>query len=142
MRQGNINYFKNNLQALDFSRTMVSHMRTVAEPLFQNTLITDFSYLKFNADGSVINLTTDINWIEYRFSENVKYQILFEDHLKYDGVEKPSMYLWPKETPNKILGALKNYGIWNGCNIYIPTYNQIEVFSFSSSIILRYFFKS
>ncbi len=128
------NYFKDNVNALDFSRSLVPVMRKIAEPLFINTEITNFSYLKFCSDGSVINLTTDIRWIDYRFAENIKYRILFEKQLEEGIVEKPYMYLWPNEIDNKLLGALRANGIWNGCNIYIPKNNQIEVFSFSSSV--------
>lgn len=128
------NYFKDNVNALDFSESLVPVMKKIAEPLLKNTEITNFSYLKFCSDGSVINLTTDIRWIDYRFSENIKYRILFEKQLEEGVVEKPYMYLWPNEIDNKLLGALHANGIWNGCNIYIPKNNQIEVFSFSSSV--------
>lgn len=128
------NYFKDSLIALDFARSQVPMIKKIAEPLFSNTQITNFSYLKFCSDASVINLSTDIRWIDYRFSENIKYQILFEKQLEDGVVEKPYMYLWPNEINNKLLGALHAYGIWNGCNIYIPRSNQIEVFSFSSSV--------
>ncbi|QDQ40192.1 helix-turn-helix transcriptional regulator [Legionella geestiana] len=127
-------YFKDNINALDFSRSLVPVMKKIAEPLLINTEITNFSYLKFCSDGSVINLTTDMRWIDYRFSENIKYRILFEKQLEDGVVEKPYMFLWPKEINNKLLGALHAHGIWNGCNIYIPKNNQIEVFSFSSSV--------
>ena len=123
-------YFKKNFDALNYARSMVPAMNILAEPLFSNTLISNFSYLKFHQDGSVINLTTDINWIDYRFTENIKYKILFESDLQNITLDKPYMYLWPNEVNNKLLGALHNYGIWNGCNIYIPSMNQIEVFSF------------
>jgi DNA-binding CsgD family transcriptional regulator len=128
------NYFQDNVNALDLSRSLVPVMKKIAEPLFINTEITNFSYLKFCSDGSVINLTTDIRWIDYRFSENIKYRILFEKQLEEGVVEKPYMYLWPNVIDNKLLGALHANGIWNGCNIYIPKNNQIEVFSFSSSV--------
>jgi DNA-binding CsgD family transcriptional regulator len=128
------NYFKDNVNALDFSRAMVPVMKKIAEPLLINTEITNFSYLKFCSDGSVINLTTDVRWIDYRFSENIKYRILFEKQLEDGYIEKPYMYLWPNEIDNKLLGALHANGIWNGCNIYIPKNNQIEVFSFSSTV--------
>ena len=128
------NYFKENVNALDFARSRVPLMKKIAEPLLINTEITNFSYLKFFSDGSVVNLTTDIRWIDYRFSENIKYRILFEKQLEDGVVEKPYMYLWPNKIDNKLLGALHANDIWNGCNIYIPRNNQIEVFSFSSSI--------
>ena len=130
----NNDYFKNNINALDFSKSLVPTMTKIAEPLLTNTEITDFSYLKFCSDGSVVNLTTDIRWIIYRFSENIKYQILFEKQLNNRLIDKPYMYLWPNTIENKLLGALHANGIWNGCNIYITKKDQIEVFSFSSSV--------
>jgi DNA-binding CsgD family transcriptional regulator len=127
------NYFKNSLNALDFARSLVPILQQISEPLFSNTQITNFSYLKFYSDGSVVNLSTDINLIGYRFEENIKYKILFEAQLKNDDLDKPYMYFWPNQVDSQLLGALHSFDIWNGCNIYIPKNNEIEVFSFSSS---------
>jgi DNA-binding CsgD family transcriptional regulator len=127
------NYFKNGRSAFEYATTHVATMKQLAEPLFLNTQITDFSYLRFSPDGSVTNLTTDINWIQFRFTENIKYKILFESDLTTSTLDKPHLYLWPNEIQSPLLGALHHYGIWNGCNIYIPSENQIEVFSFASS---------
>ena len=113
---------------------MVPAMKILAEPLFLNTQIYNFSYLKFYQNGSLINLTTDINWIDYRFNENIKYNILFESELENIQLDKPYMYLWPNEIENKLLGALHHFGIWNGCNIFIPSAFQIEVFSFATTV--------
>lgn len=128
----NVDYFKKNGNALEYSEALVPMMRQLAEPLFSNTMINNFSYLKFYSDGSVVNLTTDINWIKYRFSENIKYKILFESELNNTSFDKPYIYLWPNEIDNKLMAALHHYGIWNGCNIYIASANQIEVFSFAT----------
>ena len=128
------NYFKSNLNALNYAKSMIPTMKVLAEPLFANTPIYNFSYLKFYSNGNVINLTTDVNWIDYRFSENIKYKILFESELKDVELDKPYMYLWPTKIHDKLLGSLHHFGIWNGCNIYIPSLNQIEVFSFASTI--------
>lgn len=128
------NYFSNSANALDYSRAMVSVMKKLTEPLFANTCINNFSYIKFYQNNSVINLTTDINWIDHRFKENIKYKILFESELNNNFLDKPHMYFWPNETDDNLLGALHHFGIWNGCNIYIPNQNHIEVFSFASAI--------
>ena len=127
------NYFKNSLNALDFAKSLIPLLQDTAEPLFSNTLIKNFSYLKFYADGTVVNLSTNINWIKYRFEENIKYKILFESQLKNDELEKPYMYFWPSQSNDQLLGALHSFGIGNGCNIYIPKVDEIEVFSFSST---------
>lgn len=129
-----MNYFKNNQGVLEYANSLVPTMKQLAEPLFQNTQITNFSYLKFSADGSVTNLTTDINWIQHRFTENIKYKILFESDLTTTKLNKPQLYLWPGKIDGHLLGALHHYGIWNGCNIYIPGEQQIEVFSFASGV--------
>src|SRR3989338_1948707 len=129
-----INYFNNCGSALDYSRAMVSLMKKFAEPLFSNSCINNFSYIKFYQNNSVINLTTDTNWIDYRFKENIKYKILFESELNNSTLDKPHMYFWPNETNDKLLCALHHFGITNGCNIYIPSQNHIEVFSFASAI--------
>ncbi|MBA4696002.1 MAG: helix-turn-helix transcriptional regulator [Legionella sp.] len=129
-----LNYFKHSLPALDFAKAMVQPLKLLAEPLFLNTSITNFSYLKFEADGSVVNLSTDINWIEYRFNENIKYQILFKEQLQDNQLNKPHIYLWPNHVNNNLLGALHSYGIWNGCNVYIPQPNKIEVYSFTTGV--------
>lgn len=126
-------YFKHNQAVLEYTNSCVSTMKQLAEPLFLNTQISNFSYLKFSPNGFVTNLTTDINWIQYRFTENIKYKILFEPDLTATVLDKPHLYLWPHEIQNPLLGALHSYGIWNGCNIYIPNEKQIEVFSFASS---------
>ena len=128
------NYFSSNTSALDYSRAMVSLMKKFAEPLFANSCINNFSYIKFYKNNSVINLTTDINWIDYRFKENIKYKILFESELNSNVLDKPHIYFWPNDTNDKLLEALNHFGIWNGCNIYIPSRNHIEVFSFASAI--------
>ena len=74
------NYFKENVNALDFARSRVPLMKKIAEPLLINTEITNFSYLKFFSDGSVVNLTTDIRWIDYRFSENCIFRRILITH--------------------------------------------------------------
>lgn len=125
-------YFKNNLIALDFARAIAPCLKQLADPLFLNTPITNFSYLRFNSDGRVINIATDVSWIEHRFTENVKYQILFAEQLGNNELDKPYIYLWPNKVNSKVLGALHTYGIWNGCNIYIPQRDKIEVYSFSN----------
>lgn len=127
-------YFDKNFRALEYAREAASLMQYISEPLFSNTPISNFSFLRFDSNANVINLTTDIKWIEYRFNKQIKYQILFEQQLFNSSLNKPYIYLWPNETSNELMACLKYYGIWNGCNIYIPYTNQIEVFSFASSI--------
>jgi DNA-binding CsgD family transcriptional regulator len=128
------NYFDSNISALEYAREMVSLMKYITKPLFANTPINNFSFLRFDHQANLINLTTDIKWIEYRFDKKIKYQILFEKQLVNSSLNKPHMYLWPNIANNELMAALQNYGIWNGCNIYIPYADQIEVFSFASSI--------
>lgn len=113
---------------------MVNIMRKLAEPLLMQTKINNFSYLKFYHNGAVVNLTTNIDWIKYRFNEKIKYQILFEHELNNIILNNPYIYLWPQDVNSNLLGALRQYGIWNGCNIYIRSTDNIEVFSFASSI--------
>ena|SRR3990167_1882846 len=127
-------YFAQNKHALDYSKAMVPNMHALAVPLFCNTKITNFSYLRFNKNGSVLNLTTEERWIQFRFEQGIKYKILFKDHLTNTNHNTPYTYFWPKNTEDTLLSALRQYNIWNGCNIYISSSSSIEVFSFASSV--------
>lgn len=127
-------YFVRDIQALYYSKSMIPNMRRLSAPLFSNTKITNFSYLRFNKNGTILNLTTEEKWIQFRFEQKIKYKILFKDHLEGTKYDTPYTYLWPKNTDEPLLGALHQYNIWNGCNIYIPNRYCIEVFSFASTI--------
>jgi len=134
MRNGMSDYFIRDTQALLYSKSMIPIMKEISAPLFEHTKITNFSYLKFNDDGTVLNLTTDERWIQFRFEEKIKFRILFKDHLPEAKYNVPYTYLWPRNTTDTLLGALHEYNIWNGCNIYIANLKHIEVFSFASSV--------
>lgn len=126
-------YFIHNRHALDYSKAMIPKMCKLSTPLFDNTKVTNFSYLRFNKDGTILNLTTEEKWIQFRFEQKIKYRILFKDHLTDANYAIPYTYLWPKNTEDVLLRALYQYNIWNGCNIYITHGDYIEVYSFASS---------
>ncbi len=127
-------YFIRDVQALFYAKDMIPKIRELSAPLFTHTMLTNFSYLRFNKDGTVLNLTSEEKWIEFRFTEKIKYKILFQDYLPNAKYNVPYVYLWPNNTTDRLLGALHEYNIWNGCNIYIANPDHIEVFSFASSI--------
>lgn len=129
-----LDYFTHNIEALNYSKIMTKRMGELSNPLFNHTKITNFSYIRFNKDGTVLNLTTEEKWIQFRFEEKIKYKILFKDHLAEAKYNIPYTYLWPKNTKDPLLDALHQYNIWHGCNIYIPNIDYIEVFSFASTI--------
>lgn len=131
---GKMDYFVKSELALQQSKGLIPIMREIAEPLFSSTEINNFSYLKFVRDGSVLNLTTEHKWIEQRFIDKIPYRILFKDSLSKSSINNPQMYLWPNETNNPLLNALKQKNIGNGCNIYIYNTEFIEVFSFATSL--------
>lgn len=127
-------YFTRDTQALYYAKDMIPRIRELSSPLFNYTMLNNFSYLRFNKDGSVLNLTTEEKWIEFRFNEKIRYKILFKDNLTNTKYNVPYAYLWPNNTADSLLGALHEYNIWNGCNIYIANPHCIEVFSFASSV--------
>lgn len=113
---------------------MVNTMKEISLPLMDGTKISNFSYLQFEKSGKVINLTTDIEVIKYRFQEKIKYQILFEQELKDSKLNEPYIYLWPQNPSSDILKSLAHQGIGNGCNIFIRKLDLIEVYSFAADI--------
>lgn len=127
-------YFLRDTQAIDYSNIMTKKMRDISQPLFEHTKITSFSYLRFNKDGTVLNLTTDERWVQFRVDQRIKYKILFREQLPDAKHNTPYTYLWPKNIDDPLLGALHQYNIWNGCNIYIANETSVEVFSFASSV--------
>jgi DNA-binding CsgD family transcriptional regulator len=129
-----IDYFRKSDLAIAYAKAMRQKMQAIARPLFLNTEINSFSYIKFFKDGTVLNLSTDMQWIEFRFEAQIPYRILFEDHLKGLKLNQPHIYLWPTKANSPLLAALKSFEIWNGCNIYITNKEYIEVFSFASAV--------
>jgi DNA-binding CsgD family transcriptional regulator len=127
------NYFLENEKALCFARSMKSFMQKAINELKGNTYIDTFDYIKFQSNGKILNIGTNIQLLEYRFKYNIKYKILFEGLVKEEIFGKPHIYLWPNEPNSQIMDVLFEFGIWNGCNIFICNKNEIEVFSFSST---------
>ncbi len=113
---------------------MVNTMKELSFHLMNGTKISNFSYLQFEKSGHVVNLTTDIELIKYRFQERIKYQILFEKELKDSKLNEPYIYLWPQNSSSDILQSLAHQGIGNGCNIFIRRHDLIEVYSFATDI--------
>ncbi|AJC48724.1 hypothetical protein SD28_03240 [Allofrancisella guangzhouensis] len=128
-----INYFPDNVEALEFAKSMKTFMLNVIADLSKNTYVDNFDYIKFHKNGSILNLATNIKLLEYRFRNNIKYKILFEGLIKEEIIGKPHIYLWPNEPSNQIMKVLFEFGMSNGCSIFICNKNFIEVFSFSSS---------
>jgi len=126
------NYFDENEKALEFAKSMKPFMQSVIKNL-SGTYIDTFDYIKFHRDGKILNLGTNTKLLEYRFKYNIKYRILFEGLIKEEIYGKPHIYLWPNEPNSQIMDVLFEFGIWNGCNVFICTENEIEVFSFSST---------
>ena len=111
--------------------SMVSIMKELSMPLMEGTKISNFSYLQFEKLGQVVNLTTDIELIKYRFQEKLKKKL----NIKVgDKLNEPYIYLWPQNSSSDILQSLAHQGIGNGCNIFIRRHDLIEVYSFATDI--------
>ena len=106
-----VDYFRKSDLAIAYAKAMRPKMQAIARPLFLNTQINSFSYIKFFKDGSVLNLSTDMQWIEYRFKAEIPYRILFENHLQGLELNQPHIYLWPTIVSSPLLAALKCFDI-------------------------------
>jgi LuxR family quorum-sensing system transcriptional regulator SolR len=120
-------YFNHSKEPLQYVLSLIPDLKEFCAPLFANSDIKSFGYIRIYNDGHVLNLTTEEKWILHRFDKQIKYKILF-DHYN-----KPYIFLWPNDIYDPLLSALYDFDIWNGCNIYILFENYVEIFSFASS---------
>jgi DNA-binding CsgD family transcriptional regulator len=123
----------NSQEFRQFAQASAEVMNKLILPLKSCSHITNFSYLKYYTTGKVINWSTDINWTRLIYANLCEFQKVIKQFISGLEFSQPYLDLWLNVEQSSLLTSLKNYGICNGCNIYLLLADSCEIFSFAST---------
>lgn len=130
----NNNYFKRNISALEHIKAISPVLREIAQPLISNTCIKSISYIKLHSNGDITNFSTDINWIKYRFENNIQYAIIpnSNDELFFTKQNEPELYFLSYNFNSDLFQAMTHFGSYFGAGVRILNKNELEIFYFTT----------
>lgn len=124
-------YNPKNLQALKHAEAHSSIIENICQPLFNNFEITNFGYVRFYDNGTMLRLSTDHEWTKKYFMHEFYNDIDFYSmqDLKEGDLRKSLIYGTPLKEHHT---ALYDHNIWNIIVIYERQQNYGDVWFFGA----------
>ena len=122
--------------AFQYNETVAEQLRNICSPVFENFGIKNFNYNKMFFDGrSILNLSTNMDWNKYFFSQMDKNGELFQKAVNSIPKEGFYYFLWPitKRKEDHILSAYYDLNMRWGLTIYRRGRKFIEAWNFTTN---------
>ena len=116
----------------DYNKQLSASLLEFNAPLEEAFKFRLFTYRRFNKDGHFVHLTTDTNWMDHCYKNELFVSSDIKNKLSatLGGNQK---ILWSGFRQDPLYDALYQFDIWNGITFYEQHPNFVEVFAFSST---------
>lgn len=119
-----------NRAVLQFTQDISSRLSLVCAPLFQQSLISHFSYMKIFDNGTRLFLCPNAKWVGHYIQNNFQDDPVHPKHRP----KKPGIHygIWTAYNRDKIFSSLFELDIWHGFTIFDRHEHHLECYHFAT----------
>lgn len=126
----NKNYFENN-PTLEYVKITAPFLKQISKPLFSGTPIKHIEYVRLSKSGHLTNLSTDSDWVKYRFENNIKYVIIPESKdIQFTKYNEPELYFISENYCESVFKKKLHFGNAFGGAIRLLNEKSLDIFFF------------